>query len=112
MARVKAAVPELAKPLIRPSATFSLGEKEKEKSRRSAAESDSDVDFVADTTARGGALKMQTILDEYTQEYYVLRAERALKAADVQKAVEQHGAPEFLRSNNGSDHREARASGG
>jgi hypothetical protein len=47
------------------------------------------------------------ILDEYTRECHVLWAERALKSADVlhwlQKAVEQHGAPEFLRSDNGSE---------
>ena len=64
-------------------------------------------DFIADATVRGGALKMLTILDEYTRECHVLWAERALKAADVlcwlQKAVEQHGAPEFLRSDNGSE---------
>ena len=57
-------------------------------------------DFIADATVRGGALKMLTILDEYTRECHVLWAERALKAADVlcwlQKAVAQHGAPEFL----------------
>jgi transposase InsO family protein len=50
---------------------------------------------------------MLTILDEYTRECHVLWAERALKAADVlhwlQKAVEQHGAPEYLRSDNGSE---------
>ena len=64
-------------------------------------------DFIADATMRGGALKMLTILDEYTRECHVLWAERALKAADVlhwlQKAVEQHGAPEYLRSDNGSE---------
>ena len=64
-------------------------------------------DFIADATVRGGALKMLTILDEYTRECHVLWAERALKAADVlcwlQKSVEQHGAPEFLRSDNGSE---------
>ena len=64
-------------------------------------------DFIADATVRGGALKMLTILDEYTRECHVLWAERALKAADVlhwlQKAVEQHGAPEYLRSDNGSE---------
>ncbi len=61
---------------------------------------------IADATVRGGALKMLTILDEYTRECHVLWAERAMKAADVlhwlQKAVEQHGAPEYLRSDNGS----------
>jgi len=64
-------------------------------------------DFIADATVRGGALKMLTILDEYTRECHVLWAERALKSADVlewlQKAIGQHGAPEFLRSDNGSE---------
>jgi transposase InsO family protein len=64
-------------------------------------------DFIADATVRGGALRMLTILDEYTRECHVLRAERALKSADVlewlQKAIVQHGAPEHLRSDNGSD---------
>jgi len=50
---------------------------------------------------------MLTILDEYTRECHVLWAERALKAADVlhwlQKAVAEHGAPEYLRSDNGSE---------
>jgi hypothetical protein len=62
-------------------------------------------DFIADATVRGGALKMLTILDEYTRECHVLWAERALKAADVlywlQKAVEQHGAPEYRWPVNG-----------
>jgi putative transposase len=44
---------------------------------------------------------MLTILDEYTRECRVLRAERALKSTDVlawlQKAIAQHGAPEHLR---------------
>ena len=64
-------------------------------------------DFIADATMRGGALRMLTILDEYTRECHVLWAERALKSEDVlhwlQKAVEQHGAPEYLRSDNGSE---------
>jgi putative transposase len=64
-------------------------------------------DFIADATVRGGALRMLTILDEYTRECHVLRAERALKSADVlewlQKAIAQHGVPEHLRSDNGSE---------
>jgi transposase InsO family protein len=64
-------------------------------------------DFIADATVRGGALKMLTILDEYTRECHVLWADRALKAADVlhwlQGAIQQHGAPEYLRSDNGSE---------
>ena len=64
-------------------------------------------DFIADATMRGGALRMLTILDEYTRECHVLRADRALRSADVlewlAKAIEQHGAPEYLRSDNGSE---------
>ncbi len=64
-------------------------------------------DFIADATVRGGALRILTILDEYTRECHVLRVDRALRAADVlswlQKAIEQHGAPQYLRSDNGSE---------
>ena len=64
-------------------------------------------DFIADATVRGGALKMLTILDEHTRECHVLRADRALRSQDVlawlQRAIEQHGAPEYLRSDNGSE---------
>ena len=64
-------------------------------------------DFIADATVRGGALKLLTMLDEHTRECHGLWAERALKSADVlewlQKAIAQHGAPEFLRSDNGSE---------
>jgi transposase InsO family protein len=64
-------------------------------------------DFIADATVRGGALRMLTILDEHTRECHVLRADRALRSSDVlnwlQKAIEAHGAPGFLRSDNGSE---------
>jgi hypothetical protein len=50
---------------------------------------------------------MLTILDEYTRECHVLRADRALKSADVLewmgKAIAEHGAPEHLRSDNGPE---------
>jgi len=64
-------------------------------------------DFIADATVRGGTLKRLTILDEYTRECHGLWAARAMKAAEVlpwlQKAVEQPGVPEHLRSDNGSE---------
>jgi len=64
-------------------------------------------DFIADATVRGGALRILTILDEHTRECHVLRVERALRAQDVltwlEKAIEQQGAPEYLRSDNGSE---------
>ncbi len=50
---------------------------------------------------------MLTILDEYTRECHVLRADRALRSADVLewmgKAIKEYGAPEYLRSDNGSE---------
>jgi len=64
-------------------------------------------DFISDATVRGGSIRILTILDEYTRECHVLRAERALKSADVLewlgKTVDEHGAPEYLRSDNGSE---------
>jgi transposase InsO family protein len=64
-------------------------------------------DFIADATTRGGALRMLTVLDEHTRECHVLRADRALKSADVielvSQAIAEHGAPEFIRSDNGSE---------
>jgi transposase InsO family protein len=64
-------------------------------------------DFIADATVRGGALRMLTILDEHTRECHVLRADRALRSEDVlewlKKAVQEHGAPEYIRSDNGSE---------
>ena len=50
---------------------------------------------------------MLTVLDEHTRECHVLRADRALKSGDVinlvKGAIAQHGAPEFIRSDNGSE---------
>jgi transposase InsO family protein len=64
-------------------------------------------DFISDATMRGGTLRMLTILDEHTRECHVLRADRALRSADVlewlQRAIGEHGAPQYLRSDNGSE---------
>jgi len=64
-------------------------------------------DFIADATVRGGALRMLTILDEHTRECHVLWADRSLRATDVlswlQKTIEIHGAPDYLRSDNGPE---------
>jgi len=64
-------------------------------------------DFIADATVRGGPLRILTILDEHTRECHVLRVDRALRAQDVlawlQKAIEEQGAPAYLRSDNGSE---------
>jgi transposase InsO family protein len=44
-------------------------------------------DFIADATMRGGSIRMLTVLDEHTRECHVLRANRALKSADVIELV-------------------------
>ena len=48
-----------------------------------------------------------TILDEHTRECHVLRPDRAMRAADVlawlERAIKTHGAPAFLRSDNGPE---------
>ena len=38
---------------------------------------------IADTTIHGGALRMLTVLDEYTKEVHALRPERQIGSADV-----------------------------
>ena len=64
-------------------------------------------DVICDATTRGGAIRMLTILDEYTRECHVLRADHALKSADVVewmgRAIQEHGAAAYLRRDNGSE---------
>lgn len=64
-------------------------------------------DFIADATVHGGALRTLTVLDEHTKEVHVLRPARRIGSADVielvQSAIIEHGAPEFIRSDNGSE---------
>jgi len=64
-------------------------------------------DFIADATVRGGSLRILTVLDEYTRECHILQVDRSLKSQDVldqlQKAIGHQGAPEYLRSDNGSE---------
>ena len=50
---------------------------------------------------------MLTVLDEHTKEVNVLRPERRIGTADVialvRAAIAEHGAPEFIRSDNGPE---------
>ena len=61
--------------------------------------------FIADATVHGGVLRMLTVLDEHTEEVHVLRPERRIGSADLiamgKGAIAEHGAPEFIRSDNG-----------
>jgi len=64
-------------------------------------------DFVSDYTQRGGKLRTFNLIDEYTRECHCIHADRAIKAEDVldilMEAVERHGAPEYIRSDNGPE---------
>lgn len=62
-------------------------------------------DFIADSTVHRGTLRMLTVLDEHAKEVHVLRPERQIGSADVivKAAITEHGAPQFIRSDNGPE---------
>lgn len=64
-------------------------------------------DFVSDYTQRGGKLRCFNLIDEYTRECHSIHADRAIRAADVlavlQDAIAEHGAPQYIRSDNGPE---------
>ena len=64
-------------------------------------------DFIADATVHDGALRMLTVLNEYTNEVYLLWPERQIGLSDViqlvKAAIALHGATKFIRSDNGPE---------
>jgi len=64
-------------------------------------------DFVADRTRDGRALKILTVLDEYTRECLAIRVDRRLDSEDVLECLDElfilRGVPEYIRSDNGSE---------
>ena len=72
-------------------------------------------DFIHDRTVRGGRLKMFTVLDEYTRECHLIHVARRVRAADVlnqlYRLIQRHGAPAYIRSDNGSEFIEAALQG-
>lgn len=69
-------------------------------------------DFVHDTTMRGGKLRMLNVIDEYTRECLCIHVDRRINAAKVKQVmarlIHEHGAPEHIRSDNGSEFIEAK----
>lgn len=65
------------------------------------------VDFMHDQTEDGKALKILTILDEYSREALAVEVRRRMGQGDVWEVVEmlmkQRGKPGFIRSDNGSE---------
>ena len=64
-------------------------------------------DFVADRTKDGRALKMLTLVDEFSRECLTIEVSRRLRSMDVLETLSEqfliHGAPEYIRSDNGSE---------
>ena len=64
-------------------------------------------DFTATRTHNGRAVRMLTVLDEYTRECLAIVVARKLKSDDVLHTLAElfarHGAPEHLRSDNGPE---------
>lgn len=65
------------------------------------------VDFVFDALMSGTQLTMLTVGDDFTRERLAIEGATSFPAAKViaalNRLVEQHGAPEFLKSDNGSE---------
>ena len=64
-------------------------------------------DFIHDRTRDGRAVKILSIVDEYTRECLALKAARSLKSADVLEALDElfvlRGIPDHIRSDNGPE---------
>lgn len=64
-------------------------------------------DFIHDTTVKGGAFRTLSVVDEFTREVHTLHVERHIGSGKVreilQQLVAQHGAPDYIRSDNGPE---------
>ena len=64
-------------------------------------------DFVHDTTVRGGRQRMLTVIDEYTRQCRCIHVDRRISARKARRImaelIDQYGAPEHIRSDNGSE---------
>lgn len=64
-------------------------------------------DFIEDKTTRGTKVRILNILDEYTREHLWAIVDTSIKAVQVTAALEwlfsTRGAPEYIRSDNGSE---------
>jgi transposase InsO family protein len=64
-------------------------------------------DFVSERTTDGKPIRMLNIIDEYTRECLAIHVGRQIKAPEVlyqlSELFVQRGAPDYLRSDNGSE---------
>ena len=65
------------------------------------------LDFVFDTTASGQQIKCLTVVDEYTRECLAIHVAGTIRSRRVievlSRLVSLHGAPLFMRSDNGPE---------
>ena len=73
-------------------------------------------DFVFDSCANGQQLKCLTVIDEFTRECLAIDVAGSIRSKRVievlTRLVSQHGAPLFLRSDNGPEFVSRRSSNG
>jgi putative transposase len=64
-------------------------------------------DFVFDTCANGQSLKCLTVIDEFTRECLAIDVAGSIRSGRVievlARLISEHGAPKFLRSDNGPE---------
>ena len=64
-------------------------------------------DFVFDRTHNGRALKILTVVDEYTRQSVAVEVDRRFRSQDVLRVLArlmlEHGTPEYIRSDNGPE---------
>jgi putative transposase len=64
-------------------------------------------DFVADRTSDGRAIRMLTLIDEFTRECLAIDVARSLKSEDVLERLSdlfvRRGVPTYIRSDNGAE---------
>ncbi len=64
-------------------------------------------DFIFDRCAKGQQLKCLTVVDEWTRESLAIEVEGRMRSGDMIRTLErlfrEHGAPRYLRSDNGSE---------
>jgi transposase InsO family protein len=64
-------------------------------------------DFIHDSCENGRNLRFLTLLDEFTRECLAIEAGHSVTSKEViavlQRVFEQHGQPDYLRSDNGSE---------
>ncbi|MEO1837287.1 MAG: integrase core domain-containing protein [Akkermansiaceae bacterium] len=64
-------------------------------------------DFIYDWTLKGGAFRVLSVVDEYTRETHALHVDRHIGAKKVREVmtqlIRQHGAPRYIRSDNGPE---------